>query len=196
MRFLEKNLETIIWEHPSQCYDLGLEPAWAFALDSQCLRWRQLHLGVFGVADLVSVCYNPNGTDLTLTVLECKRNVIGVAAYVQAKRYMTALDTALEEVALSVRRNGGHVNKQIVLVGATADTTGDFNQLLLQDSDCHAYTYQYGPSGIEFLCVDALLPAGYSTVASFPLIARSVAAMVSTQNAGFEQYERNRRQGL
>jgi hypothetical protein len=140
MNFLEKNLEDIIWEHPDMCYARGLRvPA------GNGIRIRQLNLAPYGIADLVYININ-KGPEVAVTIIECKRDIVDLAAYGQASRYQTALYYYLSQHLF----NYDSIEFQRILIGKRVDPRQDFLHILAADSDTLVYTYTYKHDGIAF----------------------------------------------
>lgn len=128
MEFLEKDLETIIWE----ASDNDLEDA---GLDFYGKRFRQLRIGNYGIADLVTVrreCiyseseYIRSGKHkiidsyLVITVYELKKDKIGVGAFLQAVGYVKGIQSYLK------KRNFENFIFRVKLVGSDIDKSGSF----------------------------------------------------------------------
>lgn len=144
--FLEKDLETIIWENFVACADKGLKIDQAFFQHGK--RYRQLNLAPYGIADLIYIHYSPPQRSWHVLVLELKRGKIDLAAYQQAKRYQTALHDLLRK-----SKEPGDQTPFVfmsVLIGDEVETNGDFTFVLNYDYNCAAFTYSYGFNGIEF----------------------------------------------
>lgn len=147
MNFLEKDLETIIWEQYEACQQRGLRIN--FAPFEQGKRIRQMNLMPLGIADLVSIYYDPIFNECWLQVIECKRGKVTGDTYLQAKRYMAALEELLQNTDLI----GAHtikVHTTIVLIGASVDTSTSLIHTIATDRSCLTYTYSYGVDGIRF----------------------------------------------
>ncbi|MGI4736305.1 MAG: hypothetical protein ACRYG7_14100 [Janthinobacterium lividum] len=140
MNFLEKDLETIIWENPAYCYSRGLHLPTGGGM-----RWRQLNLAPYGVADLVYISIS-EGPTLSVTIIECKRDVVDLAAYGQACRYQTALSAYLPALCV----NYDSLEFRRVLIGRQVSTKQEFLHILAADSNTDVYTYSYAYDGIQF----------------------------------------------
>lgn len=128
MEFLEKDLEQIIWESSNE----QLEEAGISISGSK--RFRQLKIGNYGIADLV-VLDRTNAYDfkkhqtstslnyITIKVCELKKDAIGIAAFLQAVRYVKGIKRYIEHRGLFSDCN---VSYEIVLVGRTIDASGAF----------------------------------------------------------------------
>lgn len=146
MNFLEKDLETIIWENYASCEDRGLH------INNQLFqhgrRFRQMNLLPAGIADLVNIHYDPYARELSIQVIECKRGKVNADTYVQAKRYAAALrDIVVFDDLLDVAKT----TVTLVLIGAAIDTDSPFAGTIAQDGACRSFIYKYGLNGIEFL---------------------------------------------
>lgn len=154
MNFLEKDLETIIFENYEACYGRGLEITDIGAGDYlNQLKFRQLQLGPYGVADLVNVRYNPQHYECIIQVIECKRNEINLATYGQAKRYFAAIKDILRYF---LPESHSHIEwtEELVLIGRTFDQSNDFAFVYNQDTACQAFVYSYEIDGLWFKQID------------------------------------------
>ena len=126
MEFLEKDLEQIIWE----ASDNDLENA---GLEFSGKRFRQLRIGNYGIADLITVkreCiyseseYIKSGkckiidSYLVITVYELKKDKIGVSAFLQAIGYAKGIQSYL------YKRGFDNFIFRIKLVGSDVDKSG------------------------------------------------------------------------
>ncbi|GAB3303524.1 hypothetical protein [Hymenobacter tenuis] len=194
MRFIEKDLETIIWEDPDFCLDRGLsiEPCWH-------TRYRQLNLTPFGIADLVYLGWVPLENALRVQIIECKKDRIDTATYLQAKRYQTALSHIVEGIPAMTR---GYeirdIQYDVYLIGRQVEKNIDFVNLLTLDSNAHVFTYEYKADGIHFNRYDALSTLGdhYKKGATNPGFSAQLQDDLSKRIrdsdamwAGFEQQE-------
>lgn len=156
MEFLEKDLESIIWE--SCRFKLSER-----GLNISGLAKRQLRVGNFGILDLVTFERKKypywDGSDrsyIEITVYELKKGMIGIPAFMQAVRYCKGIKTYL-------RKNKPEMpfKFKIVLIGKEIDLNNDF--IYLEDLVCdyslyphrnissvEFYTYSYGVDGLEF----------------------------------------------
>lgn len=156
MEFLEKDLETIIWESDkNKLTERGLE--------IRGVLKRQLRIGNYGVADLVSFDKQfhdyYDGTRqpcLLITVYELKKDMIGVSAFLQAVGYCKGIKTYLNKKKSSLR-----FRFEIVLIGKSIDTLNQFTYLedMLENYSDQSYgkihtidfyTYNYGVEGLNF----------------------------------------------
>jgi len=147
MNFLEKDLEDIISENYAACAGCGLTIQQDFFQEGR--RYRQLNLAPYGIADLVNIRYAPDHFTFYVQIIELKKGKIDTSAYLQAKRYETALKKVMTQL------NDGAEQKvefhiSVVLIGNEIELNGDFVFLLNSDLGCTAFTYSYGFNGIEF----------------------------------------------
>lgn len=120
MDFLEKDLEQIIWEASED----QLEKA---GLYMPGRRFRQLRIGNYGIADLVTVkkqssAQYSGGIDnyLLITVYELKKHKIGISAFLQAISYVAGIKSYLE------KRKYENAVFRVVLIGREMDMSGSF----------------------------------------------------------------------
>lgn len=135
MRFLEKDLEQIIYETPNEkLKDKGL------LIDGKKLR--QLKLGNYGIPDIITY-KRGDWADLDVSIYELKKDKIGISAYLQALNYWKGIDEYLDKRGLSC-------HFQINLIGCELDTSGSFCYLPDFDNKIRFYTYDYDFDGIKF----------------------------------------------
>lgn len=169
MDFLEKDLEQIIWETDSETLEeKGLE------LNGR--RFRQLRIGNYGIADLVTVekrtTFSPyidkdeekfrvENSYLLITVYELKKDKIGIGAFLQAIGYVKGIQRYLEK-----RGYSENVLFKISLIGKEPDKSGNFIYLsdligfqMPDENPCYEwckivelsfYTYKISINGLNF----------------------------------------------
>ena len=145
MNFLEKDLETIIWENYAACEQRGLFLNYKNGFEHG-LRFRQMGLHPFGVADLVNIYYNPFNNRCFVQIIECKRQQVNAATYLQAKRY----GTAIEDIFFDFYLDGIKPEITYYLIGSELNTDGDLAHAIAKDESCKTYLYKYGVDGIRF----------------------------------------------
>lgn len=154
MKFLEKDLEDIIWESDNE----KLEEK---GLDISGKKFRQLRIGNYGISDIVTVSKDSyyNGFRdmpfLNITVYELKKEKVGVSAFFQAVQYCKGIKTYLEK-----RKPRITYALNIVLCAKEVDTTGslifltDLLNTYSDPSNCiqkfSMYSFDYTIDGIEF----------------------------------------------
>jgi hypothetical protein len=150
MKFLEKNLEQIIWESDKQTLrKRGLE------LNGKLLR--QVKIGNYGISDLIcyerprSICdvkYNPDGV---IRVFELKKDKISVETFLQAVRYVRGIKSYLNFRDSKIK----NCRFEIVLIGSSIDLDTSFCYLtdFTEDYNFNVkfYTYEYGIDGLFFM---------------------------------------------
>jgi hypothetical protein len=146
MNFLEKDLEDIIFTTPSE----SLEKV---GLSIRGKRLRQLKIGNYGIADLVTFqkpvysLKSKTHWEGTITIYELKKNEINISTLMQCARYLTGIKSYMKSRGLV-----GYEYK-IVLIGREFNMNGEFPYLhdILADFDlleCYEYSYQF--NGINF----------------------------------------------
>lgn len=165
MQFLEKDLEDIIYESDREALDKR-----GLFIDEGSIMKRQLRIGNYGVADLVTfrrdfdweydvshrnkdnepVCCIKNKHSLIVTIYELKKGAIGLDAFMQAVRYAKGIKRYLQE-----RGFGFKVKFNIVLIGNRLNVESGF--LYLEDIvsspdgfNLDFLTYDYKIDGIHF----------------------------------------------
>lgn len=156
MKFLEKDLERIIYETPKdKLNEKGL------FVDGHVLR--QVKIPNYGIADIVTVkrVNSPVYPEryLHFTIYELKKDRIGISSFLQAVGYVRGIKAYLEK---RISRDYFLCDFSIVLVGSEIDKTGNFMYLpccfdSLNEfepknsvSNVYFYTYKYDFDGISF----------------------------------------------
>lgn len=176
MDFLEKDLENIIWESSNeQLSERGL--------DISGKRFRQLRIGNYGVADLVTLerLYDVDyinqrttndGKRLLITVYELKKDKIGISAFLQAVGYLKGISRYINKRKIFKHSN---IEYRIILIGKSVDDTGNFIYLpdLFQsdiDDDINFCHYQR-PTSVNFITysyrIDGII---FSDISDYSLI--------------------------
>ena len=141
MKFLEKDLEEIIYETPN-------EKLVEKGLNIRGNKIRQLRIGHYGISDIVT--YTIFNGDLFITVFELKKESAGISAFLQAVRYVKGIKEYLEH-----REFSGNVSFHIVLVAKKIDTKSDyiFLEQFMNESyslSLSNYSYEYNFDGVTF----------------------------------------------
>lgn len=152
MEFIEKDLENIIWDN-AQTLE-GREKLFSRGLDIRGKLFRQVNIGGYGIADLISVEIERDrwGYDVIVTIYELKKEQINVDTLTQACRYRQGIQRfvnarygdAIEDFYLTIN---------ITLIGKTVETQSDFVFLLnrcIDDCNLSVYTYKYDIDGLCF----------------------------------------------
>lgn len=158
MNFLEKDLEEIIYlSDRDKLSDRGLHDYGKF--------YRQLRIGNYGIADIISVqkpFYHPYFKQKykgCITVYELKKDKISVSSFFQAIGYLKGIKTYLEK-----RNKEQLFNYKIVLIGKEIDLSstvvylpslfnmdlGEINVDSESRTSIDIYKYNYGIEGLEF----------------------------------------------
>lgn len=176
MEFLEKDLETIIWESSN-------DELLARGLNFSGKRFRQLKIGNYGIADLVTMErsydydnleseYSTRKKSIIITVYELKKDKIGISAFLQAVGYVKGIKNYIENRCLFEEYR---VEYKIRLIGRSVDDSGSFIYLpdfifndvenitdyyfISRPLSLEYFTYDYKIDGILFNEV-----SGYSLV--------------------------------
>lgn len=151
MKFLEKELEQIIWESDkAQLENRGLSLYGTL--------YRQKPIGNYGIADIIQVekAYSKNKPYLIIDVLELKQEKIGISAFLQAVRYAKGIQSYLEG------RKVKNYILNIKLIGKELDMSGsicflpdliDVNKKILNFGKLNSVkfiTYEYRLNGLMF----------------------------------------------
>lgn len=156
MDFLEKDLESIIYEASQTKEGRNLLKNRNLQLRPSGKMFRQVRLGTYGVADLVDVSieYEINECSrlrsLYVEIIELKRGVIDYSALGQACRYLTAVKELSESIN---HKKFYECNFHITLIGSKLDVKGDDSFVFLYNElndVVDAFTYNYALNGINF----------------------------------------------
>lgn len=148
MNFLEKDLETIIFETDN---DLLRERG----LCINGRKKRQVSIGNYGIADLITLtrpeiiiphnCYDPDYVEIT--VFELKKDLIDYKTFNQALAYMHGIMRFINKRPLWTT----NYKVTMCLIGKTIDTSSNFAYLSNAFVDkVFLYTYDYKIDGIHF----------------------------------------------
>lgn len=145
MKFLEKNLEDIVFETDN--YFLTER---GFPISTNGLKLRQVRLANYGIADIVNIYRPYSDHKRWIAVYELKQEKVTVSAFFQAIRYIKGIKRFLQ----SKNINPEIFNYCIVLVGKEIDTKHDFVYLpdIINSFNLsvHIVQYQYEFDGIRF----------------------------------------------
>lgn len=139
MKFLEKNLEDIIFETDN-------EKLQERGLDIRGKKFRQLRLSHYGIADIVTI--SRIGQSLQIDIFELKKDVITVDTLLQALRYLEGIKTYFRK-----RKFKKHVYYTIRLCGKRIY---NLRELSLLSSNINTVemidliTYDYDFNGLKF----------------------------------------------
>jgi hypothetical protein len=147
MPLSEKELATLLWEHPLACQQRGLAIHQPFFAAGR--RYRGLHLGPYGAAQLVNVRFSTTNHGYYVQVINYSTGAITAAAYQKTKRHLSALRQTLEQ-AIKAQGISASIWTESVLIGRQVQLTGDLVYLLNLDTSCQAFTYRYEVDGVHF----------------------------------------------
>ena len=169
MNFLEKDLEQIIYEADKELLaDKGLR------VNGKLLR--QVRIGNYGIADLVSIerpyyhTYFEFHCKGTITIYELKKENISVSAFLQAVGYVKGIMRWMEQHPKNIEIiSTSNYDINIVLIGKNIDKKSEFLYLAdllntdnlgdnsLLDSfnlSLEMFTYDYDFNGINFTKIE------------------------------------------
>jgi hypothetical protein len=149
MKFLEKDLENIIWESDNK--KLQEKGLWIYGK-----KLRQLKIGNYGIADLVTyqkMLGENNSRYFDITVYELKKEKAGISAFLQALRYCKGISSYLDE-----KRPNISYKLNIVLCAKEIDIISDYIFLtdLLENESYNTlnsvmnFSFNYNIDGINF----------------------------------------------
>jgi hypothetical protein len=154
MNVLEKEIEDIVWEAKGvQLVERGLK------LRLGAIKWRQLNLGSYGIADIVTTKLikktNYKGGHeisewiLWVDVIELKKDEINIAAYLQALEYCKGLHRFLRD---AINLNVDFSYKfNIILIGKKIDLNSSFCYMADFVENLQVYTYSIDlEKGVRF----------------------------------------------
>lgn len=151
MDFLEKDLETIIYETAQN--KEGRMKLSERGLEIRGKLLRQVRIGTYGIADLITVEINrhKDSEHINITIYELKKGVLNLDALTQASRYETGIRRFIEQNYYDEDIHFLTVN--IILIGRSVEYNGDFLFLLnkcIDSGDVDVYTYSYDIDGLKF----------------------------------------------
>jgi hypothetical protein len=169
MNFLEKDLEQIIYEADKELLaEKGLR------VNGKLLR--QVRIGNYGIADLVSIerpyyhTYFKNHCKGTITIYELKKENISVSAFLQAVGYVKGIMRWMEQHPKNIEIiSTSNYDINIVLIGKSIDKKSEFLYLAdllntdnlgdnsLLDSfnlSLEMFIYDYDFNGINFTKIE------------------------------------------
>jgi hypothetical protein len=147
MPLSEKELARFLWEQPDTCQARGLTAAWDFFALGR--RYQRVSLGPYGVAQQVSVRFWPAQQCYYAQVIVFTTGTINTAAYLTAKRQLSALRQLLERTTKAAGATV-RVVPSSVLIGRQVQMAGDLLFALNLDTTCQAFTYAYDAEGLQF----------------------------------------------
>ncbi len=140
MDFLEKDLEQIVWENDDEILQRKGLPIFG-------KRYRQLRIGNYGIADLVTFYREHYVKQINFTVYELKKDVINMSTLIQAYTYVKGIETYLS-------KRGWACAYDVVLIGKSIDRSSGFCYLpdLIENLTC--FSYHMDINGLHFKSED------------------------------------------
>lgn len=153
MDFLEKDLEDIIYTAYNQ--EMGMYYLADRGIDLRGTMFRQLNLGAYGKADLVTMDFDyPEHDTFHVNVIELKKDFVDTKTLSQACRYVTALKRYFESNEKFFDFN---IEFKVTLIGRSISTNDDFLFLYNECSSfCEVYLYSYKIDGIYFKYIEPI----------------------------------------
>lgn len=147
MEFIEKDLEEIIYE-ACKCEE-GRNHLFERGISISGTLLRQLDLGSYGRADLVSMFFDgPGNRYMNVNVIELKRGIVDSNALSQACRYLTGLKRYFSS---KDKFSDITIDYKITLIGKDVNRQDDFVFIYNECSEfCEIYKYKYEIDGIHF----------------------------------------------
>ncbi len=142
MDFLEKDLEDILYNSSqNDVFPLGLHH---FYFDS---IFRQVRITGYGVIDLMTLRYDNDSKEITITIYELKNKKVSAETFWQLLRYIKAVNQVINDFNLK-----NHPIRVLgVMIGREIDDSNDFCFLpTLDTNQISIYTYNYSLKGIRF----------------------------------------------
>ena len=149
MKFLERDLEKIIWESDN----VKLRKR---GLNIYGKKLRQVRIGNYGIADIITL-YRTIDQDgepfLDITVYELKNENAGISAFLQALRYVKGIESYLKKYKPNLI-----FKLNIILCAKEIDTKSDYIYLtdFIFSEDYYSlcsvknYSFNYSIDGINF----------------------------------------------
>lgn len=160
MKFLEKDLEDIIWE--AQKTKNGRKDLDERGLFIGGKIFRQFNLFEYGICDLLEVIKYP-GKHLLINIYELKNKEINAKSLIQACRYKKGIAEYCK-----IHFPKYYISYGFKLIGSSIDLASDFVHLYNIIENCEIYTYSYSLNGIKFT-----YQAKDWSIRSTPLLANS-----------------------
>jgi hypothetical protein len=149
MKFLEKDLENIIWESDNDSLTRkGLEIYGEKKI-------RQKRIGNYGISDIISYSrpvylknHGKGGYELqkgTINIFELKKDKISVSSFMHVLGYAKGVETYLEQ-----REKDDLYEIKMTLIGREIDADSAVTYLTDFVDSLEIYNYKYGIDGLEF----------------------------------------------
>lgn len=147
MKFLEKNLEDILWEtEKSLLYLRGIDE-FVYNQNVKTKYLRQKRIGNYGICDILKIEFISKHT-IQFTVFELKKDIVNIGTFLQAIKYVKGIKRYFE----FTNRNY-EINFDICLIGNSIDFTIEFiylTDILKYGINLSIYKYEYSFDGLFF----------------------------------------------
>lgn len=144
MDFLEKDLEDIVFDTNNRLLiDRGLGHT---RLARK--KYRQVKIGNYGIADLITVHFYEKSFNICIRVWEFKKGKINTDTFLQGMRYLKGVQRYLER---RYKEKDYFFDYQLILVGKDIDLSDSMCYIPDFFTDVYFYTYKYNFDGIEFI---------------------------------------------
>ncbi|HDZ04865.1 hypothetical protein LCGC14_0371090 [marine sediment metagenome] len=156
MKFLEKDLEDIIWDNIKDKESIENLINKGFPIYYPNKIFRQFKIGAYGIADVITFerprwnIKKEHAIPATITVYELKKDLVSTNTFLQALRYIKGIRNYLEK-----REFKYPVTYKIICIGSDVNMDDDIIYLVdfLLNSNTlifEIYTYDYSINGIGF----------------------------------------------
>jgi hypothetical protein len=161
MKFLEKDLEEILWEQMQTVDGLEKLSERGLNLKGVSSKYRQLKIGNYGIADIVTlhkpdfvhddnVEWSYHDGNILINIIELKKDKISVSAFLQALGYLKGVKNFLRSIDKKFYR----YSYKITLIGSTLDAESSVCYLpdFINTSflNVEFYTYNIDIDGLKF----------------------------------------------
>lgn len=152
MKFLEKNLEDLIYENANT--EEGQKLLEERGLDLRGRTYRQVSMGKYGIADLINIFASTERIQkgfsvhhLIVDIIELKKDIVNVDTLLQAVGYKKAVDEYLDGYCAKAWDD---YEVRVTLIGQKLETSSNFVFLLNELDWVKVYTYSYSIKGLMF----------------------------------------------
>ena len=161
MNFLEKDLESIIYESFANLKDRQqLVNRGLYHIEDAGYMARQVRIGNYGIADLITM--RRDESIIQIYVYELKKNVVNIDALIQCSRYARGIRSYLTKRFPTCK-----IFVDCVLIGARIDESSDWVYLFNESlKNVSVYTYKYELNGLKFKAINmnySLINEGFNT---------------------------------
>lgn len=137
MTFLEKDLEDIIYNTNNQTLNL-------VGLPIRGKKLRQVRIGNYGIADLITIERQSYLERVVVTVYELKKDNIDINSFLQAVRYARGIQSWFPN------NKKYDLKISLCIIGKSVSVESDFIYLPSILPNLNMFTYSYDFDGIKF----------------------------------------------